>query len=166
MGKIHCKEISFDPCSKRELEWFATQDRPVLHHSITIGFQIVRDITERTIPKADLDLIREMTSIPKPTLDGVISEERYSPFEHDIIDRIDALLKFTRGVEVRNYALLQMVGCDCILESSKITADGFTYKGKIYTYKNYKPVQEVAKRMTELGYYILKVVQALSSNNE
>ena len=100
------------------------------------------------------------------TLDGVISEERYSPFEHDIIDRIDALLKFTRGVEVRNYALLQMVACDCILESSTITADGFTYKGKIYTYKNYKPVQEVAKRMTELGYYILKVVQALSSSNE
>lgn len=152
MGKLHCKEISLEQCTKRELEWFAAQDRPVLYHSITIGFQIVRDITERTIPKADLDLIREITSIPKPTLDGVISEERYSPFEHDIIDRIDALL--------------QMVACDCILESSKITADGFTYKGKIYSYKNYKPVQEVAKRMTELGYYILKVVQALSSTNE
>lgn len=166
MGKLHCKEISLEQCTKRELEWFATQDRPVLYHSITIGFQIVRDITERMIPKADLDLIREITSIPKPTLNGVISEERYSPFEHGITDRLDALLKSTRGVEVKNYALLQMVACDCILESSEITADGFTYKGKIYTYKNYKPVQEVAKRMTELGYYILKVVQALSSNDD
>ena len=122
MGKLHCKEISLEQCTKRELEWFAAQDRPVLYHSIT----------ERTIPKADLDLIREITSIPKPTLDGVISEERYSPFEHDIIDRIDALLKFTRGVEVRNYALLQMVACDCILESSTITADGFTQRKDLH----------------------------------
>ena len=166
MGKLHCKEISFDPCSKRELEWFRAQDRQELYHSIITRFQIVMNDIELTVPKLDLDLIREITSIPKPTLDVGGSEERYSPFEHDIIDRIDALLKFTRGVEVRNYALLQMVACDCILESSKITADGFTYKGKIYTYKNYKPVQEVAKRMTELGYYILKVVQALSSSNE
>lgn len=166
MGKIHCKEISFDQCSKRELEWFRAQNRQELYQSIISRFQIVMNDIELTVPKLDLDLIREITSIPKPTLDGVISEERYSPFEHDIIDRIDALLKFTRGVEVRNYALLQMVACDCILESSKITADWFTYNGKIYTYKNYKPVQEVAKRMTELGYYILKVVQALSSSND
>lgn len=165
MGKLHCKEINFDQCNKRELEWFRTQDHQTLYKSIVSRFQIVIDDIERTIPTLDLDVIREITSVPKPTLDGVISEERYSPFEHGIADRIVVLLKSTRGIVVRNYALLQMVACDCILEASKITADWFTYKGNIYTYKNYKPVKEAAEVMTELGYYILKVVHALSSNN-
>ncbi len=166
MGKLHCKEISFGQCNKRELEWFRTQDRLELYHSIITRFQIVMNDIELTIPKSDLDLIRGITSIPKPTLDGVISEEIYSPFEHDIARRIDTLLKCTRGLEVRKYTILRIVACDCILESSKITADWFTYNNKIYSYKNYKPVKEAAEMMTNLGCYILKVVQALSSNDD
>ena len=161
MGKIHCKEISFDPCSKRELEWFRAQDRQELYRSIISRFQIVMNDIELTIPKLDLDLIREITSIPKPTLDVGSSEEKYSPFEHGIARRVDTLLKCTRENEVRKCTILRIVACSCILESSKITSDWFTYNSKIYTYKNYKPVKEAAERMMELGYYILKVAQAL-----
>lgn len=164
MGKLHCKEISFDQCNKREFEWLCEQNHLVLYNSIVSRFQIFKDDVERTIPKLDLELIREITSVPKPTMDGVISKERYSPFEHGIADRIDHILQSTNGNEAADCALLQMVACDCILEASKISADCFIYKGIIYTYKSYKPVKEAAEMLTELGYYVLKTVQALSAD--
>lgn len=166
MSKVHYKTLNFHACGKRELDWFLAQDHDYLYGSILDRIQIVVDDAERNIPDSDLDLLQKLTEFPMPTLNGVVSDERYSPLDQDVAIYIDNLIQAEGENETNQCKLLQMFACDCILAASNITANCFVHEGKLHTYKDYKPVKILGEALTETGYYILKVVQACNESND
>lgn len=158
MGKPHFKKLMSNLFTSKDREWFANQDREYLYQTIVNYFRDLVDECERTLPKTDLDILREILIFKKPDDPWNYTIETYSIFANDTPEWLEKFLASIKD-EDRKCSTLYYIAENCISASSILTSEWFVYKEAAFiSYKDYKPVRKIAKKINTLGLFILKVV--------